>query len=171
MPITTSEELNLEKCWSIEEACTSPSKPEKSETDFIHQYQTTCITKATDGTYTAQFPWKPVHPPLPSHFTTCEKQTRQLISHLTDSPSLLNLYHNIITDQEARGFIERVKSTDTQSNVNYLLHQPVKKEAATTPIRIVYDCSSRHNYKEHASLNDCLLVGPPFLNDQCSILL
>ena len=170
MPIATSEGPNLEKFWSIEEAGTSPSKPEQSNTDFIHQYQTTCISQATDGTYTAQFPWKTVHPPLPSNFTTCEKRTRQLISHLTDSPSLLNLYHNIITDQEARGFIERVKSTDTQSNVHYLPHHPVKKESATTPIRIVYDCSSRQS-KEHASLNDCLQVGPPFLNDLCSILL
>ena len=160
MPIATSEGPNLEKFWSIEEAGTSPSKPEQSNTDFIHQYQTTCISQATDGTYTAQFPWKTVHPPLPSNFITCEKRTRQLISHLTDSPSLLNLYHNIITDQEARGFIERVKSTDTQSNVHYLPHHPVKKESATTPIRIVYDCSSRQS-KEHASLNDCLQVGPP----------
>ena len=100
---------------------------------------------------------------------TCEKQTRQLISCLTDSPSLLHLYHNIITDQEARGFIEKVKSTDQPANVHYLTHHPVKKESATTPIRIVYNCSS-HQSKEHVSLNDCLLVGPPFLN-LCSILL
>ena len=38
------------------------------------------------------------------------------------------------------------------------------------PIRIVYDCSCCQS-KEHASLNDCLLVGPPFLSDLCSILL
>jgi len=34
----------------------------------------------------------------------------------------------------------------------------------------IYDCSSRQS-KEHANLNDYLLVGPSFLNDLCSILL
>ena len=67
-------------------------------------------------------------------------------------------------------FIEKVNPTDHPAKVHYLPHHPVKKESATTPIRIVYDCSS-HRSKEHASLNDCLLVGPPFLNDLCSILL
>ena len=95
---------------------------------------------------------------------TCEKQARQLISCLTDSPSFLHLYHNIITDPEARGFIEKVKSADQPANVHYLPHHPGKKESATTPIRIVYDYGSRQ-CKEHASLNNCLLVGPPFLND------
>ena len=40
----------------------------------------------------------------------------------------------------------------------------------TTPILIVYDCSCRQG-KGSASLNDCLLVGPPFLNNLCSILI
>ena len=170
MHIATSEEPNLERFWSIEEAGTAPTKPEQIDTTFIQHYQTTCISQATDGTYTAQFPWKPAHQPLPSNFTICEKRTRQLISRLTQTPSLLNLYHGIITEQEARGFIEKVESTDQPANVHYLPHHPVKKESTTTPIRIVYDCSSRQS-KEHASLNDCLLVGPPFLNDLCSIIL
>ena len=146
----------------MEEAGTSPTESAQTDTAFIHHYQTTFISQATDGTYTAQFPRKPVHPPLPTNFMTCEKQTRQLISHLTDSPSLLHLYHNINTDQEACGFIGKVKSTDQPANVHYLPHHPVKKESATTLIRIVYDCSS-HQSKEHASLNHCLLVGLPFL--------
>ena len=54
MTITTSEGPNLEKFWLIEEAGTSPSKPEQSDTDFIHQYQTTCISQATDGTYSSR---------------------------------------------------------------------------------------------------------------------
>ena len=167
MSIATSEELNLERFWSIEEAGTSPTLTDNA---FIHHYQTTCIRQDSDGTYTAQFPWKPVHPPLPPNLMTCEKRTRQLISRLADSPSLLHLYHSIITDQETRGFIEKVKSTGQPPNVHYLPHHPVKKESATTPIRIVYDCSSRQS-TTHTSLNDCLQVGPPFLNDLCSILL
>ena len=73
MSTATSEEPNLERFWSIEAAGTSPMKP--VETDkFIDQHQTNCISQSTKGAYTAQFPWKPVHLPLPSNFTTCEKQ-------------------------------------------------------------------------------------------------
>ena len=46
----------------MEEAGTSPTESAQTDTAFIHHYQTTCISQATDGTYTAQFPWKPVHP-------------------------------------------------------------------------------------------------------------
>ena len=40
----------------------------------------------------------------------------------------------------------------------------------TTPLRIVYDCSSREA-KHLASLNDCLETGPPFLQQLPAILL
>ena len=68
------------------------------------------------------------------------------------------------TNQEPCGFIEKVTSTDPPAKVHYLPHHPVKKDSATTPKRIIYDCSSRQS-KEHASL------GPPFLNNLCSIIL
>ena len=44
------------------------------------------------------------------------------------------------------------------------------KESATTPLRVVYDCSCRQS-KTHPSLNDCLLTGPPIANDLTGILL
>lgn len=59
---------------------------------------------------------------------------------------------------------------DTAQDIHYLPHHPVKKESTTTPIRIVYDCSC-HGDGNTASLNDCLMVGPPFLNNLCAILL
>ena len=90
---------------------------------------------------------------------------------MRQAPQLLKLYENITLDQECRGFIERVSDTSTPEwSVHYLSHHPVKKDSQTTPIRIVYDCSCRES-SSAASLNDCLEVGPPFLNDLCSILL
>jgi len=54
--------------------------------------------------------------------------------------------------------------------MHYLPHRPVKKDSITTPVRIVYDCSCHANGNS-TSLNDCLIVTPPFLSNLCSILL
>lgn len=80
MSITTTEESDLDRFWSIEEAGTTQTSPKKQDIAFIQHYQTTCISQATDGTYTAKFPWKPDHPPLPSNFEICQKHTRHLIA-------------------------------------------------------------------------------------------
>ena len=48
--------------------------------------------------------------------------------------------------------------------LEHLPHHPIKKGSPTTPIWIVYDFSCHGNSK-CANLNDCLMVGPPFLND------
>lgn len=53
---------------------------------------------------------------------------------------------------------------------HFIPHHAVKKESATTPIRIVSDCSCRQS-PYHPCLNDCLEVGPPFLTDLCTLLL
>ena len=170
MTTTTIEEPNLDRFWSIEEAGTTLNFPQMQDIAFIQNYQANCISQATDGTYTVKFPWKPDHPLLPSNLSICKKRTRHLIARLAESPTLFQLYNKIITDQETRGFIEKVPPNNPLTNVHYLLHHPAKKESTTIPIRIVYDCSC-HQSKKHASLNDCLLVGPPFLNDLCSIIL
>ena len=171
MSITT-ENPNLDRFWSLEETGTTLNDSQGKDSTFLCHYQSTCISQAPDGTYTAKFPWRPNRPHLPSNFNICQKRTKALIGRLAESPALLHLYNEIIGDQEARGFIEKVPtSPDTQStNIHYLPHHPVHKDSVTTPIRIVYDCSCRKD-KGSASLNDCLLVGPPFLNDLCSIIL
>jgi len=93
-----------------------------------------------------------------------------MAQHLSRTPDLLQLYNTIITDQETKGFIERVNYHCEQGSVHYILHYLVRKESSTTPIRIVYDYSCKQS-SDSPSLNDYLHPGPPFLNDLCGILL
>ena len=84
----------------------------------------------------------------------------------------MKTYNQIIKEQERRGFVERVSSSSQLRNgqTHYVKHHHVRKESSTTPIRIVYDCSCQMS-ENYPSLNDCLEVGPPLINDLCSILI
>ena len=163
----TPHEPDLEQFWSIEAIGTTVNK--STDPSFLKTYQETCIHQSPAGMYVAKFPWKESRPCLPSNYEICLKRTNNTLNKLRRSPEVLKLYHSIIQDQEKRGFIERV-SDYPNSKVHYLPHRHVKKESATTPIRIVYDCSCRESASS-ASLNDCLKIGPPFLNNLCAILL
>ncbi|XP_070546084.1 uncharacterized protein [Ptychodera flava] len=117
--------------------------------------------------FVAKLPWKPNHDPLPTNFHVANNRTRAMIRRLP--ADIVNIYHKVITDQEKQGFIERVENDNTEFG-HYLPHRHVKKDSTTTPIRIVYDCSCKGN-NTSPSLNDCLMTGPPLLNDLTSILL
>ena len=68
------------------------------------------------------------------------------------------------------GFIESVPKSDIhKSDVHYLPHHGILKNSASTPIRIVYDCSSK--IRGQPSLNDCLLTGPSMVNELTSVLM
>ena len=93
------------------------------------------------------------------------------IKRLEKNGDLLKVYGDIIQEQEARGFIERVQTTDVPSDrpVHYIPHHPIEKESSTTPIRIVYECSCKDGTGS-VCLNDCLESHPPIVNDITGIL-
>ena len=93
-----------------------------------------------------------------------------MVQHLVRDPHKLKMYSDIIIKHEKRVFIERVTHPETTvGTCHYLPHHAVFKESATTPIRVVYECSCRQS-REHPSLNDSLLPGPPITNDLTAIL-
>ena len=164
MSSTKKDELALEKFWSLEAMGISP-QPEKGDHDvFLENYLNTSVTRNLYGSYNAKFPWKDDSPLLPTNHLKCERRTRSMVRRLAATPQLLETYGNIIAEHEARGFIEKVDDVKAADNAHYIPHHPVKKESATTPVRIVYDCSF-HPSPDAPSLNDCLHVGPPFRND------
>ena len=163
-----TEDIDCDNFWQIESMGTSPAE-QNLDTDFLQNYMKNCITVTQSGTYSLKFPWKIDHPALSSNYTVCAKHTRSMANRLAKTPHLLQIYNNIIEEQESRGFVERVMS-NTSTSVHYIPHHPVRKESLTTPIRIVYDCSCKQS-PDTPSLNDCLNSGPPFLNDLCAILI
>ena len=143
---------------------------EYSKNNTLKQYLSSCVTRADDGAYIARFPWKPNHPTLPSNVAIAKYRTQQLVKRLTLTPTLLKVYNQILTEQEHRGFIERLGVVNDTFGTHYIPHHAVEKDSPTTPIRIVFDCSCRQTSK-HPNLNDCLMIGLPCCNVLCAILL
>ena len=97
-----------EQCINMQSTDTAiwQQHPEPLSNSFIETFQCNCITRDKDGSYVVRFPWKPNHPILSPNSVNCECQTRALARKM--GPQLLQLYGNIIKEQEQRNFIERV---------------------------------------------------------------
>ena len=152
--------------WSVDSTGVTQQQSQESETDFLKQYQRCCIKCDSDGAYCIKFLWKQDHPPLPSNYKNI---THSLIRRFSQDPDLLHIYGKIITEQEDKGFIEKVTDSEFTKNAHYIQNHPVRKASSITPIRIVYNCSCRPS--THPSLNNCLMMGLSFLTDLCAILL
>ena len=158
---TALDDQNLKAFWNAESTGLSPHTTDGDD-NFLKNYMQSSIKCQPNGALSLKFPWKEEHPPLPSNFSVCAKYTRSLAQRLARSPELLRMYGQIIADEEFRGFIEKVNDFNTH-HTHYIPHRAVRKDSATTPVRIVYDCSCKQS-SHHPSLNNCLYVGPPFLN-------
>lgn len=118
----------------------------------------------------ALLPWKRDHPMLPDNYNIALKRIENTIRRLRQDSDRLQKYGSIISEQEKRGFIERVTDNNTDNRIHYIPHHGVKKDSATTPVRIVYDCSCHQN-KTSPSLNNWLELTPPELNDLINTLM
>ena len=165
------EEFDIQSFWKLESMGIRSQEIDDETTDYMKDYQKSCI-EFHENKYVAKLPWKPDHEPLPTNYSVAKRRTENVIKRLNRNPEMMVMYDKIIKDQEQRGFIEKVEThgeTKTENLIHYIPHHPVKKDSATTPVRIVYDCSCREN-SHQPSLNDCLMNNPPELNELTDIL-
>jgi len=166
--ITQLHEFDLKCFWDLESVGVSVYEV-SAEQDLLQRYISTCVTRDPDGAYVARFPWRPNPPSLPSNFAIAERRTRQMLKRLSKTPDLLFVYNNVISDQQARGFIKQVEPSLGRFNVHYIPHHAVEKDSPTTPIHVVFDCSCQQS-SGYPCLNDCLLIGSPCITNLCAIL-
>ena len=112
MLTTTPNEFSLEHFWDLESVGVTSTSDSPVDNALDH-YLASCVTRNQDGAYVARFPWKPNHPDLPTNLTVAKQRTRQLVKRLSNTSNLLKTYHQIISEQEARGFIECVDDQST----------------------------------------------------------
>ena len=116
-------------------------------------------------------PWKLPHPILPDNYELSMKRLSNLLKRLNQDPEVLKEYDSVIKEQLKNGIVEVVeKPADGEvGKTHYLLHHAViRRDKATTKLRVVYDASAR---SYGAALNDCLYTGPPLAENIFDILL
>ena len=65
----STDEQDLQKFWTVEDAGVAADNPDKK---FLEHYSESHITRQADGSYSAMFPWKDNHPPLPNNYQICQ---------------------------------------------------------------------------------------------------
>ncbi|XP_069139305.1 uncharacterized protein [Argopecten irradians] len=110
----------------------------------MEEYQNTAISFNNDR-YIAKLPWREDHQELPTNEFVTRNRTINVVKRLAREPNLLKM-NGDISDQEKRGFIEKVSDDNIKSGdkIHYIPHHPVKKDS-TTPIRIIQSGTLRRH--------------------------
>ena len=118
--------------------------------------------KFENGRYEVPLPWKEFHDRLPDNYQLSVDRLYGLLRRLRQDPTILKEYDSIIQDQLRQGIIEAVPPGETPPKTTHYLphHAVVRRNKATTKVRVVYDASAKRG--NSPSLNECLRKGPKF---------
>ena len=113
--------------------------------------------------YEVRLPWKRDPPKLESNYVQALRRLESVQRKLRQDPVKAKAYKAAINEYVEKGFAEEVPDqSDDNRTVRYLPHHAVfRDDKRTTKCRIVFD----------ASLNDCILPGPPLQPNLASVLI
>ena len=166
--LTDENNEPVHKLWELESNGIDPAAPsiedECAYKDYVDpvEYQ--------DGQYFVRLPFKRACPNLPNNCQMALSQVHSLRNNLSKVLGHLDEYHNVIQEHLKQKFIEMVPNAVVTSGTHYIPHHGALKDSATTPLRIVYNCSARAD-KRSPSLSDCLIKGPSLTEKLGDVLL
>ena len=116
------------------------------------------VVRNEKGQYIVRLPFKTSERP-PTNYNLAYAQILSQIRKFKTDPIIHKTYEKILADYISKGFIEKVDpKLDTDQNWHVMPHHHVKKDSISTPIRIVFNASSKT--QNELSLNDTLYPGP-----------
>lgn len=162
-------ELNppVHKLWDLDVIGIDAKQPIPEEQLTYQEYLNS--VKYEGGQYWVKLPWKINKPHLPNNYRIAMGQMYSLVRNLKKK-NLIESYQKVLDEQLQLQFIEEVHNAQPTDLCHYLPHNGVQKDSITTPLRIVFNCSSRAN-TESPCLNDCLMTGPSLTKKLGDILL
>ncbi len=165
-------ERNVQDLWSLETLGIQDPSTVKSSLERDEQVMTffdETIGRNSEGRYSIKLPWVENCQKMADNKDVAMKRLMKTTMRLQQNGMFQN-YSDIFEAWEAEGIIEEVPEEEKENGKYYLPHRAVvKMESSTTPIRPVFDASSK-TYGS-PSLNDCVEKGPNLLKFVPSIIM
>ena len=146
-------DVGLSELWELERVGILPDDFSPSERETINRVRSN-IKKSESG-YIVQLPFKDDMRPA-VNYRTARGQLNHLVQRAQNDEQFGQQYDAVVNSYVEKDFIEEVPNQPIEGH--YMPHHAVFKKSATTPLRIVFNASSKP--KDGKSLNDCLLTGP-----------
>ena len=150
--VICEEVPGVTKLWELESIGITKEVMLPSEKEAVSLVKSQAVK--TDSGYSVKLLFKD-DMRLSVDYRTARGQLRYLAQKAEVNEEFYDQYNKVVEGYLERDFIKEVSSEDISGH--YTPHHGVYKQSATTPLRIVFNDSSKP--KGGVSLNDCLLTG------------
>ena len=146
-------ELEITQLWELERAGILPKSFSPSERETISLVRSNM--HQSESGYIVRLPFKDNTRPS-VNYRIARGQLNHLVQRAENDGQFGQHYNKVVRSYVEKEFIEQIPNHPVEGH--YMPHHAVFKKSATTPLRIVFNASSKPN--EGKSLNDCLMTGP-----------
>ena len=165
------EDLNA--LWDLDHIGITERTVDKQSVAILKEFEENLKFDIEHGQYEVCLPWRVDPSRLPTNYGLAKGRLDGLMKKFTHNKAFATEYQRVISEQEERGFIERVPLEEIRNPryaVHYLGHHGVHKDSLTCGTRIVFNCSGKTS-RRNLSMNDCLYTGPSLVPDMVQVLM